>query len=100
MDRIHKRVQVSLHTSNTTSLEDVETGALEEYRELKRQVERGEWITPPPPHGQRYRRKEIMGKKDCRVAAARKEAAQAEKTRDSRYKGRRRRNLTCNHVLG
>ena len=32
VDRIHNRVQVFLHSFNTTSLEDMETGALEEFR--------------------------------------------------------------------
>ena len=31
VDRIHKRGKVFLHYSNTTSLEDVDTGALEEF---------------------------------------------------------------------
>ena len=47
VDRIHKQVQVFLHLRNTTSLEDVETGALSEFRELQWQVEWGEWITKP-----------------------------------------------------
>ena len=49
VDWIHKQVQVFLHSCNTTSLEDVEMGALAEFGELQRRLERGEWITPPPP---------------------------------------------------
>ena len=45
MDRIHKRVQVFLHSCNTTSIEEVESGALEEFRGLQNRVERGEWMT-------------------------------------------------------
>ena len=48
MDRIHKRVHVFLHSRNNTLLEEVETGALVEFGELKRGVERGDWITTPP----------------------------------------------------
>ena len=47
VNRIHKRVQVFLHLCNTTSLEDVDTGALTEFRELQGQVERSECITTP-----------------------------------------------------
>ena len=36
MDRIHKRVQVFLHSCNTTAIEDVESGALEEFRASRR----------------------------------------------------------------
>ena len=35
MDRIHKRVQVFLHSCNTKEIEDVESGALEEFRGLQ-----------------------------------------------------------------
>ena len=31
MDKIHKRVQVFLHSCNTTSIEEVESGALAEF---------------------------------------------------------------------
>ena len=31
IDRIHKSVQVSLHSCNTTSIKDVESGALAEF---------------------------------------------------------------------
>ena len=41
MDWIHKRVQVFLHSCNTTAIEDVESGALEEFRGLQKRVERG-----------------------------------------------------------
>ena len=45
MDRIHKRVQVLLHSCNTTVIEDVESGALEAFWGLQKRVERGEWLT-------------------------------------------------------
>ena len=48
MDRIHKRVQVFLHSCNTTEIEDVELGALEEFWGLQKRVERGEWLTSVP----------------------------------------------------
>ena len=48
IDRIHKRVQVFLHFCNMTSIKDVESGALEEFGELKKEVERGEWSTTAP----------------------------------------------------
>ena len=48
MDRIHKHVQVFLHFYNTTSIEEVESGHLEEFRGLKKRVERGEWPTSMP----------------------------------------------------
>ena len=48
MDRIHKRVQVFLHSCNTTAIEDVESGALEEFRSLQKRVERGEWLASMP----------------------------------------------------
>ena len=48
VDRIHKRVQVFLHSFNTTSLKDVESGSLVEFVELQRWVERCEWITTTP----------------------------------------------------
>ena len=41
MDIIHKRVQVFLHSCNTTSIEEVELGALEDFRRLQKRVERG-----------------------------------------------------------
>ena len=41
MDQVHKRVQVFLHSCNTTAIEDVESGALEEFRGLQKRVERG-----------------------------------------------------------
>ena len=45
MDIIHKRVQVFLHSCNTTSIKEVESGALEEFRGLQKRVEGGEWLT-------------------------------------------------------
>ena len=48
MDWIHKRVQVFLHSCNTTAIEEVDPGALEEFRGLQKRVERGEWMTSMP----------------------------------------------------
>ena len=48
MDRIHKRMQVFLHSCNTMAIEDVESGALEEFQGLQKRVERGEWLTSVP----------------------------------------------------
>ena len=48
MDWIHKCVQVFLHSCNTTAIEEVESGALEEFRGLKKKVKRQEWITSTP----------------------------------------------------
>ena len=45
MDRIHKRVQVFLHSCNTPAIQDVESGALAEFGGLQKKVERGEWLT-------------------------------------------------------
>ena len=38
MDRTHKRVQVFLHSCNTTDIEDVESGSLTEFRTLQKKV--------------------------------------------------------------
>ena len=48
MDRIHKLVQVFLHSCNTTAIEEVESGALDEFRGLQKRVERGECMTSMP----------------------------------------------------
>ena len=48
MDWIHKRVQVFLHYCNMTEIEDVESGALEEFRGLHKRAETGEWMTSMP----------------------------------------------------
>ena len=48
MDRIHKRVQVFLHSCYTTAIEDVESGTLEDFWGLQKRVERGEWLTSVP----------------------------------------------------
>ena len=48
MNCIHKRVQVFLHSCNTTTIEDVDSGALAEFRVLQKKVERGEWLTSTP----------------------------------------------------
>ena len=45
MDRIHKRLQVFLHSCNTTTIEDVESGALADFGGLQNKVDRGEWLT-------------------------------------------------------
>ena len=39
MDRIHKRVQVFLHSCNTTPIKDVESGALAEFGGIQKKVE-------------------------------------------------------------
>ena len=48
MNRIHKCVQVFLHSCNTTEIEEVESGALAEFEGLQKRVERGEWLTLTP----------------------------------------------------
>ena len=48
MDRIHKLVQVFLHSCNTTYIEYVESGALAEFGGLQKNLERGEWLTSTP----------------------------------------------------
>ena len=48
MDRIHKRVQVFLHSCNMTPIDEVESGELAEFRGLQKRVERGEWLTLTP----------------------------------------------------
>ena len=45
IDRIHNCVKVFLHSCNTTSIKDVELGALAEFGGLELKVERGEWLT-------------------------------------------------------
>ena len=42
MDQTHKRMQVFLHSCNTTAIKDMESGALAEFRGLQKKVERGE----------------------------------------------------------
>ena len=41
MDCIHKRIQLFLHSCNTTAIEEVNLGAFEEFRGLQKRVERG-----------------------------------------------------------
>ena len=41
MDIINRRVQVFLHSCNTTSIKEVELGALEDFRRLQKRVKRG-----------------------------------------------------------
>ena len=48
MNIIHKRVQVFLHSCNTTATEEVESGALAEFGGLQKRVEIGEWLTSTP----------------------------------------------------
>ena len=48
MDRIHKRVQVFLHSCNTKAIEEVNSGALAEFGGLHKRVKRGEWLTSTP----------------------------------------------------
>ena len=48
MDFIHKRVQVFLHSRNTTSIEYVESGSLTEFWGLHKKVERRDWLTSTP----------------------------------------------------
>ena len=48
MDRIHKLVQVFLHSCNITEIEEVELGALTEFGGIQKMVERGEWLTSTP----------------------------------------------------
>ena len=38
MDRIHKRVQVFLHSCNRTSIEDVDSGALADFGGLQKKL--------------------------------------------------------------
>ena len=45
MDIIHKHVQLFLHSCNTTAIEEVESGALEEFGGIQKRVEIGEWLT-------------------------------------------------------
>ena len=48
MDRIHKRVQVFLHSCDTTFIKNVESGNLAEFGGMQQKVERGEWLTLTP----------------------------------------------------
>ena len=48
MNRMHKRVQVFLYSCNTIVIEEVESGALEEFLFLQKRVERGKWMTSMP----------------------------------------------------
>ena len=48
MDRINKRVQVFLYSYNTTSIEEVKSGALENFRGLQNRVVTGKWLTSMP----------------------------------------------------
>ena len=45
IDRIHKCVQAFLRSCNKTTIEDVDLGALAEFRGINKKVERGEWLT-------------------------------------------------------
>ena len=48
IDRIHKRVQVFLHSCNMTAIEDVDSGSLIEFWGIHKKVEIGEWLTSTP----------------------------------------------------
>ena len=48
MDRIHKYVQVFLHSCNTNPIEDVEFGALAEFGGLQKKMEIGDWLNSKP----------------------------------------------------
>ena len=48
MHRVHKRVQVFLHSCNTTPIEEVESGPLAEFRGLQKRVDIGEWLNLTP----------------------------------------------------
>ena len=48
MDQIHKRVQVFLHSCNTTAIEEVELGALVEFVGLPKKLEIRKWLTSTP----------------------------------------------------
>ena len=58
MDRIHKHVQVFLHSCNTTAIKDVESGSLVEFWGLQKKVERGECLTSTPVWVERPAKKE------------------------------------------
>ena len=48
LDRIHKRVQVFLHSCNINAIEDMDSGALAEFGVIQKKVERGYWLTLTP----------------------------------------------------
>ena len=66
MDRIHKRVQVFIHSCNSTSIEEVELGALAGLGGLQKRVERGEWLTSTPVWVERLAPKEEGRRKSDR----------------------------------
>ena len=41
---IHKRVKMFSQSCNTTSIEDMDLGALAEFGKLHKKMERGEWL--------------------------------------------------------
>ena len=45
MNRIHKLVQVFLHSYNKTTIEDVESGALSEFGGIQKKVQRRKWLS-------------------------------------------------------
>ena len=47
-ERIHKLVQLFLHSCNATPIGDVESEVLEEFGGLQKKVEIGEWIQTTP----------------------------------------------------
>ena len=48
MYQIYKHAQVLLQSCNTTAMEEVELGALEEFWGLQKRLERGKWMTSMP----------------------------------------------------
>ena len=48
VDRVDNRVQIFLHSCNTTSLDDIDTGTMSEFGKINWRVEQGKWVTPPP----------------------------------------------------
>ena len=48
MDRIHKHMQVFLHSCNTIAIKEVELGALVEFLGIHKKVERVECLTSMP----------------------------------------------------
>ena len=58
MDRIYKCAQVFLHSCNTTTIKEVESGTLAEFGGFQKKVERGEWLTSTPVWVERPAQKE------------------------------------------
>ena len=62
MDRIHKRVQVFLHSCNTTTIEDMESVALADFRA---EVHEGVMDITPTNHPHQYRQSIWGGGQNC-----------------------------------